>query len=195
MPKGGKRPGAGRKFGSRNKAVIAREEEALLSRERQVELERLAIAGVAPETAAISTAGLQRGKEVLKLLVQLAMNEVARYQSRMVNGKETNPHADPKLFKEYFVIARDTANMVAPFQDHRFSTMMIGASVMSTLRIEGGLPDDQDGSLNGRALPPSNADAGRDSRNYQVTDVPSEPDGGVPDAGPVQGDPLRKAVG
>jgi hypothetical protein len=153
---------AGRQKGTRNKETIAREEAARIARERLAEIDRITATGQSTAVAAVETAGMKRGKDVLAELMRAYMALTALHQpwpgwherldektkkpildksGRKILDND-NPNFDEKRFKEYSLMARDTAAAVAPFHDPRYSAMMIGATVVNKIEVVGGMPDE-----------------------------------------------------
>jgi len=116
MPKqkGGARPGAGRRAGGKNRATIERE---LLAKQ------------------AIADAKASRkplAKEVLADYMHGFTADAARCKKR----------GDLKRFREWAALAVECARALAPFESPRFSAVVIGATVVTKVVVEGGMPDD-----------------------------------------------------
>jgi hypothetical protein len=156
----GKKTG-GRTKGTKNKATISKLEAAQMERERLAEIERLTSTGTKEAAAAVATAGMKRGKDVLAELMGKYMQLAALYQPwpnwnvrvdesgnaiKDKNGKpvivNANPNYDEARFDKYSGMAKEAAGLVAPFHDPRYSAMMVGATVVTKIEVVGGLPDD-----------------------------------------------------
>jgi len=143
MAKGGSQPGAGRPLGGKNKATIAREEQARLAVERLAEVDRLRAEGATDVIAAAKTAGVKLSTEVLRDFMQLFAGLAAIYQplpEGMVPPKGRKP--DEALFRIYAALARDTAKDLAPYESPRLSAVMVGAAIVNRVEVVGGMPDD-----------------------------------------------------
>lgn len=139
----GSRPGerrGGRQKGSRNKAVIEREEQARLTRER-IELEMQALGGKDPALTAALIEGKKLAKDVLSDFMELFAGMAAYYQPTPANLPQ-NANANRGMFEVYAFAAVDAAKALAPFQSPRFSAMMVGATVVNKIEVTGGMPDD-----------------------------------------------------
>jgi hypothetical protein len=123
MSGGGSKPGerrGGRQKGTRNKATI----------ERTLIAER--------GTAEGKTAGQRLAKEVLEDFMHLFADMAA------------TADRNTEKFEKWARLAIETAKALAPFQSPRFSAVMVGATTVQKITIEGGstrrdfpeLPDD-----------------------------------------------------
>jgi hypothetical protein len=143
VPKG-VRPG-GKKKGTKNKATVRREEYERIARE--------AAAAVVGEQSMAetfdrkTTPDKKRAKKVLETFMELFAGMAATYQP-LPPGQELGPEEkkrrspDENRFKEYATLAVETAKALAPFQDPRYSAMVIGATVVTKIKVEGGMPTD-----------------------------------------------------
>jgi|SRR5579862_1494681 len=221
MPRGaqpGERRG-GRPPGSKNKATLEREAQALLDRARIEEIDRLQAAGVPEATAAAATGGVKLMKDIAMDFARVFAGLAAFYQPwpKWIQDATTgairnaNPNFNETKFKEYSLLATQTALGAAPYESPRLSAMMVGSAIVNEIEIIGGLPDDEDGGLNAGptidgtiepqpgsepgASSPGVAAAITDQSTGQPADVPPEAGGAVPTEGEAEGSTLRKAVG
>ena len=216
MPRGAK-PGerrGGRPPGSKNKTTLEREAQSALDRARIDEVERLQAMGVTDVAAAAQTAGVKPMKQIAFDFARVFAGLAAFYQPypKWIEDPETktvrnaNPNFNEAKFKEYAVLAKDTALGAAPYESPRLSAMMIGSAIVNEIEITGGLPDEEDGGLNaGPTIDHDPAESGTggprlagpvtDESAGRPADVPSETGGPVPPEGEAQDGPLRKAVG
>jgi hypothetical protein len=160
-PPRGRPQAGGRKPGQRNKATLAKEEAARIERERLEQIDALAKGGTPEAIAAVRTAGVKRGKDVLSELMVAFMGLTAMFQpwpnwvpkvdknGQPVldqNGepvmRNANPNFDEARFDKYSSRALMAAAAVAPFHDPRYSAMMVGATVVNKIEVVGGMPDD-----------------------------------------------------
>jgi hypothetical protein len=151
-----KRPGktpkgvryGGRAKGVPNKKTVEREERERIAREA-------AANAVAAEAAAEvlerkGTPDTKRAKKVLENFMELFAGMAAVYQPLAPGQRlEDLPPAiaagrqpDEAKFDKYATLAVETAHKVAPFQDPRYSAMVIGASIVTKIKVEGGMSDD-----------------------------------------------------
>lgn len=144
-PKGSR--GGGKKKGSKHKTTLRREELERMAREAAAS----AVAGesmietfdrkATPET--------KRAKKVLETFMELFAGMAATYQplppGRKLLAEEVDKRSpDESKFKEYASLAVETAKALAPFQDPRYSAMIVGASVVTKVEVTGGMPNDFD---------------------------------------------------
>ena len=98
--------------------------------------------------------GKKLAKNVLSDFMELFAGMAAFYQPVPAGQPvEAGRQPDENKFKEYAALAVDSAKALAPFQSPRFSAMMIGATVVSKIVVEGGMPSDFDVSNPAPALP------------------------------------------
>lgn len=117
--------------GSKNKATIERE----LMAAREIEAEAAArVRGQTPIK--------KLGKEVLEDFTNLYAGMAAYYQPYPASSGRTNPNADEKKFREYSMLAVQTAAALAPFQSPRLSAVAVGAAIVSKVEVVGGMPND-----------------------------------------------------
>lgn len=146
-PPKGTRPG-GRRKGTPNRARVAREKKAIEDLERLKAQEEAAKVSIAAEIEKATGKPPVSGKDVLIQLVSVYMGLTALYQPwaqwSVANGVKTNsnPNYDEAMFRHYSAMAKETAAVLTPFQHPRYSAMVIGASVVTKVQIEGGMPDD-----------------------------------------------------
>lgn len=178
MPRGGPRPGSGRPRGGKNKATIERDAQAALVQERLAEIARLEAAGVNAAEAAKQTTGSKLMKDVAVDFAKLFTNIATHYQPYpgwhpLIEADRTSPNAgkpvmnprtgqpvmvndnanfDEAKFKEWSALALQAALGAAPYQSPRFSAMMIGATVVQQIEVVGGLPDEDEGAIEGEAV-------------------------------------------
>jgi hypothetical protein len=146
-PPKGTRP-AGRRKGSKNKATLEREARAAADLAKVAELERLA-AGAKDDVQRAAITGQRLMKDIAFDFASLFAGLAAYYQPwpdwvRDENGalRNANPNFNEAKFKEYGVLAKDTAIAAAAYQSPRYSAMVVGASVVTKVVIEGGMADD-----------------------------------------------------
>lgn len=135
----------GRPKGSRNKKVLEREERARLDAlqlEKFREIEGDASAAARMVQRAERT-GIKLAKDVLNDFMQLFAGMAAVYQP-LPPGVEVPPGRQPNesKFREYAVLAKETAAALAPFQSPRYSAVMVGATIVNKIEVSGGMPDD-----------------------------------------------------
>lgn len=203
----GSRPGeyrGGRRRGTKNKRTIEREREALLAEERA----RLLLEARAQEGEKALKEAAAQGRKLMKEigfdLANIFAQFAAYHQPAWERGPNglvaTNPHYDPDKFREYAVLAAQTARDFAGYESPKLSAVMVGSAVVNEIEVIGGLPDADDGGL-----------SAADDHDGPVTidgaatvvhegegkppDVPSGAGGGVPVPEQTQGPPVRKAVG
>ncbi len=131
----------GKQKGSKNKATIERERLAEL--EMQAEAARTVV-----EKA--QSAGKKLMKDIAFDFASLFAGMAAYYQpwpdwvrdERSGGLRNANPNFNEAKFKEYAVLAKDTAIAAAAYQSPRYSAMVVGASVVTKVVIEGGMADD-----------------------------------------------------
>jgi hypothetical protein len=146
-PPKGVRPG-GKQKGSKNKATLAREKQVREELERLKAQEAAAQAAIAAEVEKATGKPPVSGKDVLIQLVSVYMGLTALYQPwaqwSVVNGVRTNsnPNYDEAMFRHYSAMAKETAAVLTPFQHPRYSAMVVGASVVTKVEIDGGFPSD-----------------------------------------------------
>jgi hypothetical protein len=136
-------------------------------------------------------------------LTRLAAGLAAFYQpwaewKKDPNGKiiNANPNYDEPRFRYYYEQARDGARDFAAYESPRLSAMVVNAQTTNEFVMKGGLPDEMDGNLpHGSPVIEHRRSEAVSNPVDHAADVPSEPGGGVPAPGEVQGNPLRKAVG
>lgn len=166
----GRKPGGpktgGRKPGVKNRLTVEREAKARLDQERLREVDRLRAEGAKAEVAAAQTAGVKLMKEIAFDFARLFAGLAAFYQpypqwspqrdsaGNPVIGKNgrpvminANPNFDEAKFREYAVLAKDTALGAASYESPKLSAVMVGSAVVNEIEIIGGLPDDQDGGF------------------------------------------------
>lgn len=195
---GGKRPGAGRPKGAKSRKTIERERVKQLERERLEALEKLA---ATPVDKAVAV-NRKLMKEIGFDLTQLAAGLAAFYQPhpswhRDQSGKliNANPNYDEGKFRYYMEQAMAGARDFSAYESPKLSAVLVGGAVSNEFTMTGGLPDEADGNLI-QHVPTEHAEpAAIPATADQTADVPPQPGGGVPDAGPVQGNPVRKALG
>ena len=146
----GKKTGGKRK-GSKNKTTIERERLAALAieerirREQQETADKMEMEGVKTIDDARQIAAAQ-GPKLLKDIgaefTRLFAGMAARHQPY-----EGNPHADPKLFKEYAALALQGAKDFAQYESPKLSAVMVGGEMVTEIAITGGPSDDEDGGF------------------------------------------------
>jgi hypothetical protein len=153
----------GRTAGSKNRVTVEREERVRLEIRAQIEAEkrakdaRLKAAGVETleDAKALASKEPKLMKEIAFDFARLFAGLATFYQPypQWVRDPETgkirnaNPNFDEAKFKEYAVLAKDTALGAASYQSPKLSAVMVGSDVINEIIITGGLPDDQDGGL------------------------------------------------
>ena len=165
-PKKGQRYG-GRTKGTKNRATVEREEAARLEVERQRILEEARAAGAAVEVVEAKASGKKLMKEIAFDFAQLFAGLAAFYQpyhgwhprvetdesspnynKPMRDGRgrvimdNDNANYDEAKFREYAILAKDTAIAAAGYQSPRMSVQMIAAAVVTKIEIIGGMPDE-----------------------------------------------------
>jgi hypothetical protein len=168
-PAKGTRP-AGRKKGVPNKATVERELAERLMRER-VEMEMKAEASKNEMLAAMAK-GKKLAKEVLGEFMELFAGMAAFYQP-LPDGQPVTDGRKPDegKFKDYAAMAVDAAKALAPFQSPRFSAMMVGATVVNKIEVEGGLPNDFDLTTPAPRLEPGTIVTADDVEDAKVIDI------------------------
>lgn len=146
MAGGGSKKGerrGGKRRGSKNKATIERETQARLDQERVAELERMAAQG-ATAIGVANLAGKKLMKQIAFDLAELFAGLTAYYQPVPArDGTLTgNPNYNEAKFLQYATLAKDTAISAAAYQSPRYSAVVIGATVVTKVKVEGGMPDD-----------------------------------------------------
>ena len=207
----GKKTG-GKIKGSKNKATIEREAAARIERERVAELERIAATG-ATDLDKAKVSGKKLMKQIAFDLAELFMGLAVYYQPVPApDGTLTgNPRyvGNEDKFKEFAIMAKDTAIAAASYESPKLSAVMVGAAIINEIEITGGLPDDQDGGLSSEDVIEGKAnvaeDAARNAPRLAGPDADAgaggaadaAPEAGrvVPHEGEAEGGPLRKAVG
>ena len=145
----------GRKPGIKNKKTLEIERLKRVAREA-------AAAAVAKDAAieALERKGMpdsRRAKKVLENFMELFAGMAAVSQP-LPPGMTVPPPGrkpDDAKFDKYAALAVDAAKALAPFQDPRYSAVIVGATVVTKIKVEGGMPDDFKPSveLEGAALP------------------------------------------
>ncbi len=148
--KKGERRG-GRQKGTPNKATQERERQAQLEIEKADLIEKAR--GAKSEVLDAQLAGKKLMKEIAYDFAQLFAGLAAFHQpypgwhfeaGKLVND---NPNFDESRFKEYAKLACDTALGAASYESPKLSAVMVGAAVVTEIKVIGGIPDDQDGGL------------------------------------------------
>jgi hypothetical protein len=111
MPRGGKRPNAGRRRGSKGKATI---EKATIA-------ER-----VLAETKA---SGKKLAKEVIEDLMNTFVALADCYRPTMPGQPETNRHADKGEFEKHAIHAFEMAKALAPYQSPTFRAVVVAPAL------------------------------------------------------------------
>jgi hypothetical protein len=143
--------------GTKNKTTVDREERERLVREAAAAA--LANEAMVETLERKGTPDSKRAKKVLETFMELFAGMATTYQP-LPPGMTLTPEQlrgrspDPALFKEYATLAVETARALAPFQDPRYSAMIVGASVVTKVKVEGGMSDDfTPPTLSGPILP------------------------------------------
>ncbi len=128
----------GKVKGSKNKATLEREEAARIERERVAELERMAAQG-ATELDKAKLQGKKPMKQIVFDLADLFAGLAAYYQPvPAADGTLTgNPRFNEEKFKEYAVLARDTALGAAAYQSPKLAAVAVGVDANDPFRIKG----------------------------------------------------------
>ena len=144
----GAKPGerrGGRGKGSKNKMMVSRSELERIAREAAAEAVKSEVALEVLERKTLPDN--KRGKKVLESFVAVFAGMAAQYQplapGQTVPGPGQQP--DPDKFKEYALIAIEAAKALAPFQDPRYSAVMVGQTQVTKVKVEGGMPDEFSG--------------------------------------------------
>ena len=225
MAKRPKRLGSGKKKGSKNKTTLEREAMARAQIAAEIKAnnkrtaKNLTATGIATPEAAkliVDTIPEKLMKDIAFDFARLFAGMAAIYQPypewiRGRNGKlkNANPNFDEAKFKEYAVLAKDTALGAASYQSPKLSAMMIGADVINTITVEGGLPDEQDGGLVDAPTTGEPAYLGQSQDGVAGNDAANGIPGGagdpadavsgtraaVPAEGEIQSGQVRKTVG
>lgn len=216
----------GRSKGTKNRVTTEREAKARLELKEQIRREQ---AGAADRLADAGVETLDGAKALAAGQPEKLMKDIAFDFARMFAGlaafyqpyprwthdpatgamKNGNPNFNEAKFKEYAVLAKDTAIAAASYQSPKLSAVMIGADIINRIEVEGGLPDDLDGGLvdapsagepaylgkSQLGVAGDDAGGGVSGRQGDAADVSSGAGPAVPDEGQVQGGPVRKAVG
>jgi len=194
----------GRPRGSKNKATLEKERQAQLAVERERILEEVRVQDAISEVREAKANGRKLMKEIAFDFAHMFAGLAAFYQpypkwiTDPATGKavNANPNFNEAKFKEYAVLARDTALGAASYESPKLSAMMVGQAVVTEIEVVGGLPDEEDGSLYAAATDAEQlTDARPDAGAGGAANVPSEASGTVPAAGQAQGGPVRKALG
>jgi hypothetical protein len=153
MARGGRREGAGRRRGTKNKATIERERAAMLAVERARLLQEARADTAKQEIAKAAAEGRQLMKEIGFEFAQMFAGIAGFYQpGRIVPGPDgkpvpSNPYYDERLFREYATLAVHTARDFAGYESPKLSAVVVGSAVVNEIEVIGGLPDEQDGGL------------------------------------------------
>lgn len=145
---GGKRPGAGRKKGSKSRTTIERERAAQLERDRVAEAEKV-LAGKSSELE--KAVGSQRKlmKEIGFELTMLAAGLAAFYQPNPTGQRDANnrpvhrnPNYDEQSFRYYLQIGLQGAKEFGAFESPKLSAVMVGQQIVNNVVVEGGMPSE-----------------------------------------------------
>ncbi len=192
----------GRARGTKNKVTLEREATARaemaaqIRKEQEESAQRLAAAGVASPEAAreiVERTPDKLMKEIAFDFAKLFAGMAAFYQpfpqwSRDGSGKlkNANPNYDERLFREYAVLAKDTALGAAAYQSPKLSAVMVGQQIVNHVEVTGGMPDEFEPPTVGTAV------------EFQPGDIVSAEDG-IADSKVVAGEivpmPPKKASG
>lgn len=140
--RGGPGRGQGRKKGVPGRATIERELRKARAMAEQALQDAARARDAVAAVHAAKGAGQKLAKEVLEEFMMLFASMAAAHQplpAGMPVPAGRSP--DERKFKEYAVLARDTAKELAPFQSPRFSAVMVGESGPVQVEVVGGLPD------------------------------------------------------
>ncbi len=123
--------------GSKNKATLEREEAARIERERVAELERTAAQG-ATELDKAMLQGKKLMKQIAFDFAEQFAGLAAYYQPVLAaDGTLTgNPRFNEEKFKEYAVLARDTALGAAAYQSPKLAAVAVGVDANDPLRLK-----------------------------------------------------------
>lgn len=83
--------------------------------------------------------------DILRELARLAVGLAGQYQpwpANVVAVRGQNPNVNMGEFKYWVDKASDYAHKAAKFESPTFSAVMIGATTVTTISVEGGMPDD-----------------------------------------------------
>lgn len=151
MPRGGARPRAGRKFGIPNKATIERREQARIDVEN-------AAAGTSGDVAEAATVPRKKlAKDILEEFMYLFAGMATFY--KMASPSEApNPNADERKFRDYAMLATQTARDLAPFQSPKLSAVAVGQVRKMVVVVKGGLPPRDTSSLPAIGAPAAEAE-------------------------------------
>ena len=120
MARGGKREGAGRKFGSKTKATVEREERARLERQAK-EAER--------EKSIAERKHIKLAKDVLEDYM-VAFGAIASvFQNKVVESLQkglTPSQSDVEAFERWGRMTVDTAAKLADYQSPKLKAVMVG---------------------------------------------------------------------
>ncbi len=149
--KKGERRG-GRQKGTPNKATQERERQAQLEIQKAELIEKAR--GAKSEVLDAQLAGKKLMKEIAFDFAQLFAGIAAFHQPypgwhQDASGKwvNDNPNYDEDRFRDYAKLACDTALGAASYESPKLSAVMVGAAVVTEIKVNGGIPDDQDGGL------------------------------------------------
>jgi hypothetical protein len=163
----GKKTGGKRK-GSKNKATLEREAKAraelaaAISAESKAAADRLVATGMVTPQAAqeiVDRTPQKLMKDIAFDFARLFAGLAAFYQpypnwtrdptsGKLVNG---NPNYDAALFKEYAVLAKDTALGAASYESPKLSAVMVGQQIVNEVVVTGGMPDEFSAPINAPA--------------------------------------------
>lgn len=143
--------GPGRPKGIKNRLTVQRETAARLAVERQKEIERLELMGGDARFVDALTSGIHLAKDVLERFMRISTAR-AMYYAPTEPGQPENINANHDIYRESMGMAVEIAKALLPTQTPRLSAVLVGASVVNTISVMGGLPEDQDGGLRDAAM-------------------------------------------
>jgi hypothetical protein len=130
----------GRQKGSLNKKTLERvERERLAKLKAEAEVRKVLDSGpVREEVREALLSGRKLAIDELAEVLPVIKGMAAHYQPRPADGIERNPNANPELFEAWIRLLVDACSKLAPFQSPRFSAVVVGASTVRKITIEGG---------------------------------------------------------
>ncbi len=158
MAKRPKTPGSGKKRGSKNKTTLEREALARAQMAAEIEADKRA---AADRLAAAGVASPEAAREIVERTPEKLMKEIAFDFARLFAGmaafyqpypqwspgpdgrmRNANPNFDEAKFREYAVLAKDTALGAAAYQSPKLSAVMVGQQIVNHVTVDGGMPDE-----------------------------------------------------
>jgi hypothetical protein len=138
--RGGKRPGAGRPKGSKNKRSVP-QERAIIQRNVALAMQRMngerrleeatteaQARGAIAEIERAKAKQVPLAKDAMATFLGIFMSRAGFYNSKGIDPttkKDRNPNADEARFEKYARLAVETAKSLAPYQSPTFRAIMM----------------------------------------------------------------------